>query len=79
MPVSSKRLLTRLLAMKDHEQSPCEILSFPAKTCRPCRPANRSQSEMQSQKMLRVGGFELAQVVLVSAEFHSNQSILWQK
>jgi hypothetical protein len=24
-------------------------------------------------------GFELAQVVLVSAEFHSNQSILWQK
>jgi len=49
MPVSSKRLLTRLLAMKDHEQSPCKILSFPAKTCRPCRPANRSLKNAESE------------------------------
>ncbi len=51
MPVSRKRLLTLLIPITMTSRA-LEI--FPAKTCRPCMPANRSHTlEMQREKIPR--------------------------
>jgi hypothetical protein len=41
MPVSRTRLLTLLIPMTITSRA---LKTFPAKTCRPCRPANRSHT-----------------------------------